>query len=277
MQKCRHPSGKHGKQQRVSISSSHGNLFTMIELMIVISIIAVLVSLLLPALAKVRGKAQSIQCMQNQKTLSLAMHYYMDSFNGWGRIYLSGTDENAVKDNYYATRYFFGPITSSRFSQTLLPYVDNGKNYVVDNDPELKYHDAAPFAVCPGGRRDGSGITAPNDGNMPNFSYSFNSHLCFSQARIGSNGYNRMSSVRRPSGRILLADFSCVKNDGTTTYSYRAMHLMAQGNISRRHNNYGNIAFVDGHVESWSSTRISTLHQASAYTHPNVGYWADYN
>lgn len=269
---------KNGNRKKTAVPSSclRRINFTLIELLIVIAIIAILASLLLPALAKAREKAQSIQCVSNQKTLSLAMLNYADSFDGWARIYGLGTSPD--KDQYYATRYFFGPISIGRFSMTLLPYVDNGKNYIVAaGDAEFNQYDTAPFAVCPSGRRDGNGITAPNDGNLPNFSYSFNSRLCFSLNSVGASGYNKMTGVKRPSGRVLLADFSCVQNNGTTTYGYRAMHLMAHGNIARRHNNYANITFVDGHVESWASARISTMAQASAVSNPNVGFWADYD
>ena len=52
---------------------------------------------------------------------------------------------------------------------------------------------------------------------------------------------------------------------------------MNQGNIARRHGSYANIAFVDGHVESWGSTRISTVSLASNQSNRNVSFWADYD
>ncbi|OQA85716.1 MAG: hypothetical protein BWY31_01746 [Lentisphaerae bacterium ADurb.Bin242] len=69
--------------------------FTLIELLIVVSIIAILAGMLLPALNSAREQAKSIRCLSQEKQIGLAFNMYVSDYKGYfpsWRTYADGAD-----------------------------------------------------------------------------------------------------------------------------------------------------------------------------------------
>ena len=91
----------------------HRKSFTLIELLVVIAIIAILASMLLPALGNARRLAKSISCINNLKQLHICGTAYSIDYND----YIARSGSNATSDGWW-----YYPNTSYGNINSLHPY-----------------------------------------------------------------------------------------------------------------------------------------------------------
>jgi prepilin-type N-terminal cleavage/methylation domain-containing protein len=94
--------------------------FTLIELLVVISIIAVLVALITPAVQSARASARRLECLNNMKQLALAVHNFASSRNGE----LPSLDEGRPANPTVGTAF-----NTSSWCVSLLPSLDQNAVY----------------------------------------------------------------------------------------------------------------------------------------------------
>lgn len=102
--------------------------FTLIELLVVISIIALLMAILLPALSDARESAKQVYAMSNLRQMLVAYQYYKDDSDGailYGYLPNGAIDGQEFPIEDPASNYVFGSPVNQRYPWRLASYLDN--------------------------------------------------------------------------------------------------------------------------------------------------------
>ncbi len=277
------PSSFHVPCSSVLTSRGKTKVFTLIELLIVISIIAILAAMLLPALNKAREKAHAIACVNAVKQFGYWGGLYADSYGGYLLPY-------SLRDFPRTHPLFWhelltsnigimprdGVYGSNRFLDGAIWDCDN-KN--LSDIATLSKYSPTKYFICPSHRpvagrnfNTGTGYNAYN--NFPIFiSYGYNAGFCsdatradygFDEAKMYQDfglfelkhGLTKIGQIRNtgPSKIPVMGDaYKAVERGGVPSggraFLLRNNRMLSAGPY-RAHSGGSNYLWLDGHVET---------------------------
>ena len=226
--------------------------FTMLELLIVISIMAILVALLLPALQKSRNSAQAISCVSNLKQIGLASQAYGNDYDSY--VPATGKYDAAIKMN-------------RDFLPRLFPYVKGREMLPVSEEKEVPKIFHCPAGVPSHFR------TITNSTVRTNYAWNqllgvadidFVSGWLTVEARL-------FTRCRRPSLAVMAIDYDYKSSTvgGFSSFVYFWDRTNSETRSPLRHNARDNNLAADGHVFSVNPLRLVTFTYANYYAYAN--------
>jgi prepilin-type processing-associated H-X9-DG protein/prepilin-type N-terminal cleavage/methylation domain-containing protein len=224
-------------------NSLHVKIFTLIELLVVISIIALLMSILLPALRHAKMKVETSSCANNCRQMGIAIMQYSGDFNEWivpakapSVSYSSGSGGDRPWMELLGK---FGPYSP----------LDYGLRICSQGNTYTKHQGNGPFIMCPSQKTNKKFIYSDYAVNVWLFGIVGSSPL--------SNYYfpHKITQITNPS----IAKY--VFDNGRTDDYQIAYVLKSSGDIDIdfRHIKQTNVLYADGHVNSVKYLDLTAL------------------
>ncbi len=211
----------------MKITSCRIKQFTLIELLVVIAIIAILASILMPALSKARSTALCINCASNMKQMGVCAASYADDNQDFMPLSFNATCPS-WPDNRLSFDYF------------MYPYL--GKQIKADG-----YYPVSDVFICPS---DSEERSLKGQGKK---SYIVNYYIGNYPDKTSDNDYQG-KITKIGSGCPYLWELVIKYNDQQYSGWYRAAHYYKTASWALNyppvyHNGQSNVLFSDGHVE----------------------------
>jgi prepilin-type N-terminal cleavage/methylation domain-containing protein/prepilin-type processing-associated H-X9-DG protein len=251
-------------------SRPRSRAFTLVELLVAIAIIAILATLLVPALSKAKAKAKTTACASNMKNWAIATQLYSDDFN------------NALPP--------FGDLNSDYtqpfWHAKLAPYLSRKTNHQAFFRDTTIFRDE--IRRCPGGFRERR-PTAEST-NSTGWNTWIGAHFGFIGRPLSGAFYYanltppvRLSQISNPADAMAFTDTVShyVYSPAEERYRFNldldkdglldstSLHSDAPYNSARPkvHNDGSNLTLLDGHVERVSFKSLWKIDASSRVTH----------
>jgi prepilin-type N-terminal cleavage/methylation domain-containing protein/prepilin-type processing-associated H-X9-DG protein len=234
--------------------------FTLIELLVVIAIIAILASMLLPALSRTKARAQGIKCLGNLRELGLAWSLYADDHNG-----------TLARNNIFG----YDPVTFKQGSGWVDGWLDfNPGNTDNTNTVLIMASRLGPYSLsvliyrCPS---DSSFVLRGGRVHPRVRTVSMNSYVGDDRGVWNNQRYRvytRISDFENPVAIFVILD----EREDSVDDAYFGVNMVVKGTAARfqnwpafYHNGAGGFSFADGHAEihRWLDARTKKPIQKS--------------
>lgn len=212
--------------------------FTLIELLVVVSIIALLVTVLLPSLSRAKEMGKRAVCLTHLKQMQICWIMYADD-----------NDDRICAANVGNSD--FGWV--ARIEQAIDAPVEE-QLASIENGMLFRYTDTIDIYRCPTARydiiRSYSIVSAMNTNKGPNNS---------SKGEV----FKKLTQIRRQSERMVFVDEGLITN-----HAFRVLYFVpAWKDIAPiRHSEGTTFSFVDGHAEYWGWVDERTISLAYGET-----------